>query len=165
MLISDLAKELKVTEKFLLKKLKTLKLKAKDGALTKIVEIVLRDALAKQGIGEAVKDEEDEAPKKKTVKKKTKKDAPKAAEPVKAVVAPVVKQVPKPPKPQVVRPSSPQVVRPSSPQVVRPSSPQAIVPPPPAPQSRPKVDVSKIEIPKEVYQFDPLKKKLSLIHI
>jgi len=70
MLISDLAKELKVTEKFLLKKLKTLKLKAKDGSLTKIVEIVLRDALAKQGIGEAVKDEEDEAPKKKIVKKK-----------------------------------------------------------------------------------------------
>jgi translation initiation factor IF-2 len=160
MLISDLAKELKVTEKFLLKKLKTLKLKAKDGSLTKIVEIVLRDALAKQGIGEAVKDEEEEAPKKKIVKKKAvkavaaSKTAPKKVpkKPV-AAPAPVIAAVP---KVKVVVEPVKTVVPPSKPQVVRVSS---VVPPPPPVPEPPKVDVSNIEIPKEVYQFDPLKKK------
>ncbi|MBI3314642.1 MAG: translation initiation factor IF-2, partial [Candidatus Omnitrophica bacterium] len=137
-------------------------LKAKDGALTKIVEIVLRDALAKQGIGEAVKDEEEEAPKKK-VKKKAVKPAPPTAGP-KAGPA-VAKKVPKKSAPVASKPAAvpktepvKAVVPPPKPQVVRPSSPQVVVPPP-APAQPPKVDVSKIEIPKEVYQFDPLKKK------
>lgn len=67
MRIADLAKELKTKEEIILNKLKSLKLKAKeDGALTAGVEMILRDALADDGIGKRVVDEE---PKKKAVKK------------------------------------------------------------------------------------------------
>lgn len=52
MRISDLATELKITEEKILAKLKTLKLKAKGEAqeLNAVVEIVLRDEFAKEGI-------------------------------------------------------------------------------------------------------------------
>ena len=63
MRIADLAKELKVTEKFLLERIKTLKLRSKDGLeITAGVEFILRDALADEGIGKKVVEEE--APKK-----------------------------------------------------------------------------------------------------
>ena len=69
MRIADLAKELKITEKYINDKIKSLKLRSKDGGeLTAVVEMILRDALADEGIGQKVVDEP-ETPKKKTVKK------------------------------------------------------------------------------------------------
>ena len=69
MRIADLAKELKITEIFINDKIKSLKLRSKDGGeITAVVEMILRDALADEGIGHKVVDEP-EAPKKKTVKK------------------------------------------------------------------------------------------------
>ncbi len=68
MRIADLAKELKVTADFISKELKGLKLRDKEGEITKGVEMILRDELAKKGIGQAV-EEEEEKPKAKTVKK------------------------------------------------------------------------------------------------
>lgn len=70
MLIADLAKELKTTQTIILNKLKSLKLRSKeDGSLTAGVEMIVRDALADDGIGKRVVDEEE--PKKKTIKSKT----------------------------------------------------------------------------------------------
>src|SRR5438105_3015810 len=69
MKIVDLAKELKITENRILNKLKGLKLRAKDGGeLTGGVEMIVRDALADEGIGKRVVDEEE--PKKKSPKAK-----------------------------------------------------------------------------------------------
>lgn len=76
MLIADLAKELKITETVIVNKLKALKLRAKDdGLLTPGVEMIVRDALADEGIGKRVVEEEE--PKKKTTKAKTAKTATK----------------------------------------------------------------------------------------
>ncbi len=89
MRISDLATELKISEAKILAKLKTLKFKAKGEAqeLNAVVEIVLRDEFAKEGIVSSKKVvlEDDDVP----VKKKSKsaasaKDAKKAAKTVKA---------------------------------------------------------------------------------
>ena len=56
MRIADLAQELKITEEVILAKLKTLKLRAKENhELNMVVEIVLRDEFAKQGIVSAKK--------------------------------------------------------------------------------------------------------------
>ena len=67
--IVDLAKELKINEKVINDKLKSLKLRAKDGGiLTTGVEMIIRDALADEGIGTHIVEE---TPKKKTVKVKT----------------------------------------------------------------------------------------------
>src|SRR5277367_696660 len=69
MRIADLAKELKITETYINDKIKSLKLRSKDGGeITAVVEMILRDALAEEGIGQKVADEP-EAPKKKAVKK------------------------------------------------------------------------------------------------
>ena len=71
MLIADLAKELKITEDYITSKIKSLKLRSKDnGEITAIVEMILRDALADEGIGHRVDD--DPQPPKKTVKKTVK---------------------------------------------------------------------------------------------
>lgn len=68
MRIVDLANELKITQEVILAKLKALKLKAKGDALelNVVVESVLRDEFAKQGIGKKSKLKlDDDAPKKK----------------------------------------------------------------------------------------------------
>lgn len=66
MRIADLAKELKITEAFVLEKLKVLKLRSKDGAeITAGVESILRDALADEGIGKHVVEVEEPKPAKK----------------------------------------------------------------------------------------------------
>jgi translation initiation factor IF-2 len=73
MRIADLAKELKITEGRILDKIKELKLRTKDGAeMTGGVEMIVRDALADEGIGARIV--EVEAP-----KKVVKKAAPKSA--------------------------------------------------------------------------------------
>ena len=71
MRIVDLAKELKITEAFILKKLKVLKLRSKDGLeITGGVEMVLRDALADEGIGKRIVEEVEKS--KKVIKKAVK---------------------------------------------------------------------------------------------
>ena len=74
MRIADLAKELKITEGRILDKIKELKLRTKDGLeITAGVEMIVRDALADEGIGFRIM--EPEAPKKpvkKAVVKSTK---------------------------------------------------------------------------------------------
>ncbi len=83
MRIADLAKELKITETFILDKIKALKLRAKDGGeITAVVEMILRDALAEEGIGKKVVEVEEP---KKAVKKA--KSAPKKADADKPVAA------------------------------------------------------------------------------
>ncbi len=73
MRITDLAKELKITTDYIDQKLKALKLRVKEGGeLTAIVEMILRDALAEEGIGKKVVEEE-EKPVQKVVKTATKK--------------------------------------------------------------------------------------------
>ena len=55
MRIADLAKELNITETLILNKIKSLKLRSKDGIeITAGVEMILRDALADEGIGQRV---------------------------------------------------------------------------------------------------------------
>ena len=84
MRISDLATELKITQDKILAKLKTLKLKAKGEALelNAVVEIVLRDEFAKEGIVSSKKradlDDDDDG-KKKSKSSKAGKAAPEAA--------------------------------------------------------------------------------------
>ncbi len=175
MRIADLAKELKVTEKFLLEKLKTLKLKAKEGDITKIVEIVLRDELAKEGIGEAVKDDE-EAPKK-VVKKKVVKPATDKASAVKKVPAAKKKPVEKKSRPALEK-DDPVEVKPTAkpiaeikvaPKAEQPKveTPKPLPPPPPVKPvvkaadplfgivSQPKPAVVKAETPKlEIPKID-----------
>lgn len=84
MRIADLAKELKIKETVIIDKLKSLKLKAKDdGLLTAGVEMIVRDALADDGIGKRVVDDR---AKKKASKSKTVKDDVKAVAKKKASV-------------------------------------------------------------------------------
>ena len=71
MKIAELAKELKITEKRIDEKIKSLKLRSKEtGELTAVVEMILRDSLADEGIGHKVV-EEPEVPKKPAKKAKT----------------------------------------------------------------------------------------------
>src|SRR5277367_6663638 len=78
MKIVDLAKELKITEKYINDKIHSLKLRSKEGGeLTAVVEMILRDALADEGIGQKVKDEPE--PPKKIIKKAKTTDRPKAS--------------------------------------------------------------------------------------
>src|SRR5580698_1697014 len=94
MRIADLAKELKITEKFINDKIKSLKLRSKDGGeITAVVEMILRDALAEEGIGQKVADEP-EPVKKKTVKK-AKPTTVAVEKPVKAKAAPTKEKKPK----------------------------------------------------------------------
>jgi len=196
MRIADLAKELKITEKYVNDKIKSLKLRSKDGGeLTAVVEMILRDALADEGIGQKVADEVD-APKKKSVKKAKPNEAPSAAKPkTKAVEvkkdkkskpAPARKktaleeddEVPIVKKPESLKPSAPIV------EIPKPVAVKAEAPKPEAPKTEapkveaikmpeaskteaalkpalPVIDVTKIEIPKEILPIiDPLKKKV-----
>ncbi len=179
MRIADLAKELKVTDAFIDKKLKALKLRSKpDGEITAGVEMILRDALAEEGIGKKVVDEEEKPKAKKkakpavakkadapakTVKKKVvakKKPAAPKFEPAlqKSADEPSAVKPPVVPKPTVVEP--PKVVLPPAPVVVAPKV-QVQQPPKVEPVTVPKpvVDVSKISLPKEIPPLEPVKKK------
>lgn len=163
MRIADLAKELKVTETFILDKIKALKLRAKDGGeITAVVEMILRDALAEEGIGQKVVEQE-EPLKKKAVKKTAKPAAPKKAADDKAPVAKKKTVVKKKPevketaltssapkaapvavtaKPQVSVPAPVvKVEAPKATPVAMPVKPQVVVPPVVAP---------KVEAPKPV---------------
>jgi len=188
--ILDLAKELKITEDYINDKIKSLKLRSKEGGeITAVVEMILRDALADEGIGQKVADEP-EAPKKKIVKK-TKAAAPIVEKPAKvevkkekkakaavarkktaleeddeesAPVKPVVKQ--EVPKAEVIKVEipKPEPIKVEAPKVVEVAKPAAVkVEPPkvePVKPAAPVIDLTKIDIPKEdVLASDTAKKK------
>ena len=191
MRIADLAKELKVTEQFITDKIHALKLRSKDGGeITAVVEMILRDALADEGIGQKVADEP-VAPKKKVVKKKAadaqasdkpkakaadskkdKKDKKSKPAPAKKKTAleaddePVVVTKPAPKaveSPKVETPKIPEALKVETPKVEAPKTETPKVEAPkvePAKPSVPVIDVTKIEIPKEILPIDPLKKKI-----
>ncbi len=179
MRIADLAKELKITEKYINNKIKSLKLRSKDGGeITAVVEMIIRDALADEGIGQKVVDEP-QAPKKKSAKKakslglttdkpkvkavEAKKDKKSKAVPVKKKTAledddeaPVaLKPVPAP-KPVLTKT---QVPKPEVPKVEIPKVEVPKVESPPKPVI-PVIDVTKIDIPKEILPIDSIKKKV-----
>jgi translation initiation factor IF-2 len=177
MRIADLAKELKITEKYINDKIKSLKLRSKDGGeITAVVEMILRDALADEGIGQKVVDEP-QAPKKKTVKKAkspvSTAEKPKAkktkAAPAKKKTAleeddetPVIpKPVPVAPKVEAHKVEIPKIETPKI-EIPKAEIPKAEVPKvEPAPKPAvPVIDVTKIDIPKEILPVDPLKKKV-----
>jgi len=191
MRIADLAKELKITEVYINDKIKSLKLRSKEaGELTAVVEMILRDALADEGIGQKVVDEAEVS--KKTAKK------------VKSPVAKITKVTEKPkvkaveakkdkklkPNPlrkktaleadddfsEELKPANVPVVEPIKAVENKTVSPiiepvktteihkstdaqkhaEPVMPQPPLPV----IDVTKIEIPKEILPIDPLKKKV-----
>ena len=192
MRIADLAKELKVTEQFITEKIHALKLRSKDGGeITAVVEMILRDALAEEGIGQKVVDEP-ETPKKKAVKKAKATDetaaTPKAADnkkdkkeskPKKPKAAPAKKKtalesddepvvVPQPAKVETPKAEAPKVELPKA-EPIRVETPKTPEPPKvaatpkvetPAKPAAPVIDVTRIEIPKEILPIDPLKKKV-----
>ena len=196
MRIADLAKELKITEQYINDKIKSLKLRSKDGTeITAVVEMILRDALADEGIGQKVADEPDE-PKKPAKKVKTRdtgtdKPKPKAVavkkdKKVKSAPArkktaleeddePLVVSKPETPKPEVPKPQEPkseavkheaskvEVPKVEEPKVeVHKAEVPKIATLKVEPVSKPVIpiiDVTKIEIPKEILPLDPLKKK------
>jgi translation initiation factor IF-2 len=173
MRIADLAKELKITEKFINDKIHSLKLRSKNGGeITAVVEMILRDALADEGIGHKVVDEP-ETPKKKTVKK-AKPAVPAAEKPKikKPKAAPAKKKTAleedddEAPKPKITKVEPPKVEAPKIeipkvevPKVEVPKVEVPKVQPPPKP-AVPIIDVTKIEIPKEILPIDPTKKKI-----
>jgi len=188
MRIADLAKELKITEKYIDDKIKSLKLRSKDGGeITAVVEMILRDALADEGIGQKVADEP-ETTKKKIVKKvKTPaandKDKPKAKiadakKDKKSKPAPAKKktaleadyETPIVPKPVVAKPEIPKLevpkvetLKPDLPKVETPKveAPKVEIPKVEVPKPVvPIIDVTKIDIPKDILPVDPLKKKV-----
>jgi translation initiation factor IF-2 len=174
MRIADLAKELKITENFIAEKLKALKLRSKDGGeITAGVEMVLRDALADEGIGKHVVDEEPKKPAKKkaapkadgTAKKtvakkksaKADKDVPQKKEKiitVKDVVIPVKPLQQKAVKVEAPKPAPKPVEAPRT-VIIQKAAPSPVVPP--AAPEVPKVDVSKVVVPPPV--VEPAKKK------
>jgi len=184
MIITDLAKELKITEKYINDKIKSLKLRSKDGReITAVVEMILRDALADEGIGQKVADEP-EKPKKKSAKKTIapavkstekpkKKSRPAPARKKTALEEDDEPQAPKPkiPKPEVLKQEipKPEVSKPEipKPEILKPEAPKPEIPkreipkaePAPLPKA-PVIDVTKIEIPKEILPVDPAKKKV-----
>ncbi len=186
MRIADLAKELKITEKRVLDKIKDLKLRTKDGLeITIVVEEIVRDAFADEGIGSKVV--EVEAPKKtvkkavakktttakktattkpaakKTAASKTKSDSKKKSPIVEKIIVaksgPLPKVDPPKPAPAPVKVEAPKVEAPKveAPKVVAPTKPVVVEA---AKPEAPKVDVSKIVVPAEVVAVDPLKKKV-----
>ncbi len=202
--IAELAKELKITEKRIDDKLKSLKLKAKDGGvLTMGVEMIVRDALADEGIGKRIVEEEPKkkstkakavktTEKKKTVAKKSAEEKTKTAKPEKSVKEKKPAKVVKKPVPALFKEEgAPPAVKPKdapkgvveAPKVVPPVTvvaPKTEVKPqvlevkvapvepiktPPTQEkkpveiAKPTIDISKIEVPKEVASFDPAKKK------
>jgi len=180
MKIADLAKELKITEKFIADKIHSLKLRSKDGVeITAVVEMILRDALAEEGIGQKVVDEPDK-PKKKVTKK--------AKPAVEGEVKPKTKavEVKKEKKPKAA-PARKKTALEADDEPVVVKKPEAIVTPPapvteipkqvvvkveaqkpveapkvetPAKPTVPIIDVTKIDIPKEILPLDPIKKKV-----
>ena len=197
MLIANLAKELKITEQYINDKIHSLKLRSKDGKeITAVVEMILRDALADEGIGQKVVDEP-QAPKKKAVKKAKSpaeaEDKPKAKSvevkkekkakaaparkktaleeddepPVKIQekkVIPAVKaENPKVEAPKVELPKAPvvpvELAKVESPKIEAPKVEVHIIETPSKPIV-PVIDVTKIDIPKEILPIDPLKKKV-----
>jgi translation initiation factor IF-2 len=182
-----LAKELKITETYINDKIKSLKLRSKDGGeITAVVEMILRDALADEGIGHKVVDEP-EVPKKKIVKK-AKPAVPAEEKPkVKKPKAPPAKKKTaledddETPKPKIPKVETPKVEAPKAevPKVEVPKVeahkievPKAEAPKPEAPKPEapkvaqapkpavPIIDVTKIDIPKEILPIDPTKKKV-----
>ncbi len=191
MRIADLAKELKITETRILDKIKDLKLRTKDGVeITAGVEMIVRDALADEGIG--ARGVEPEAPKK-TVKKAVAKTT--AAKP-KAVAKPKEKAGVKKDSPSNNKDGSktkkspivekiivaksgplPKVEQPKPIAVAPKAEPVKVEIPKPASKvdtsshfgivEQPKAEISKAEAVKAVEPastpaFDPLKKKPSV---
>jgi len=153
--IADLAKELKITEKYINDKIKSLKLRSKDGTeITAVVEMILRDALAEEGIGQKVADEP-EVPKKKPATKakapaktaeKPKIKADETKKEKKSKPAPARKKtaleeedelpvVPKPAaqKPKAPKPEAPKLEIPKT-ESLKPETPKPQVPKQPAPK-------------------------------
>jgi translation initiation factor IF-2 len=191
MKIADLAKELKITEKLINDKIKTMKLRSKEGGeITAVVEMILRDALAEEGIGQKVVDEP-EPPKKKPVKKAAKPAAAAAEKPKTKTTATKTKKTKTPVKkktaleeddeaPVIKPPAAPKAAAPKA-EAPKVEPPKAVVVPPkvetpkaptvppvakvePAKVETPKpaapvIDVTKIDIPKELPAADAAKKK------
>ncbi|MDE1921379.1 MAG: translation initiation factor IF-2 [Candidatus Omnitrophica bacterium] len=203
MKIAELAKELKITEQHITDKVHALKLRFKEGGeLTAGVEMILRDALADEGIGTRPVDEP-ETPKKPVKKAKTaasaEKSKPKAttpkakksktparkktalesdeepgleeAQPVARLKAhaptaqPKAEVAPQPdaPKPEAPKPEAPkpEALQPSVPEILKakpkPQAPQApVASPKPA---APVIDVSRIDVSKEILPVEAAKKK------
>ncbi|MBI4309364.1 MAG: translation initiation factor IF-2 [Candidatus Omnitrophica bacterium] len=181
--IVDLAKELKITEVFILEKLKALKLRAKDGKeITPGVEMILRDALADEGIGTRVVEEE-EAPKKAVKKPKAaaaakpkaaaqKTDKPKSPSGAKAAgkvtkkpaVVEKIIEAKSGPLPKAVEPPKPAVAaqkQPVAPAIKpAPAADHAKGGAPSAPRDQPKpearVEPPKIDVSKIVLPAEPL---------
>jgi translation initiation factor IF-2 len=177
---ADLAKELKITENYINNKIKSLKLRSKDGGeITAVVEMIIRDALADEGIGQKVADEP-QAPKKKakslvstSVKPKVKvvevkKDKKSKAAPAKKKTAleaddeaPVALKPPPASSVHIPKPEVPKV------EVPKVEVPKVEIPKVEVPKvelavklETPVIDVNKIDIPKEILSIDPLKKKV-----
>jgi translation initiation factor IF-2 len=160
MRIADLAKELKITEKYINDKIKSLKLRSKDGGeMTVVVEMILRDALADEGIGHKVADEP-EAPKKKAVKKaqsldpttdkpKVKKSKPAPARNKTALEAddePIVVSKSELKKTKALKAPKPESTKPEAP---KPEALKPVATKPQVPKSEvPKLEVHKPEVPK-----------------
>ena len=182
MKIADLAKELKITESYINDKIHSLKLRSKDGGeITPVVEMILRDALADEGIGQKVVDEP-ETPKKKATKKvkpaegadkpkakvEVKKDKKSKPAPARKKTALEAEDDPLPKKADVKQIVTVELIKPQT--IVQPD-PVVEVPKPqlgkvevpkveaPVKPTVPIIDVTKIEIPKEILPIDPLKKK------
>jgi len=177
MRIADLAKELNITENQILIKIKDLKLRAKDGGeLTTGVEMIVRDALADEGIGKRIVDEDE--PKKKSGKSKiikppkdvTKTVVKKKAPPKKHQVEekevkakksnsltkeqPVKKTVKKFVPALFKEEGAPSSVKPKEAQAVIAASPEPAKPIPPATI---KAEVSKPKIEPQQIKVEPLK--------
>jgi len=154
MLIKDLAKELKITEKYINDKIKSLKLRSKDGGdITAVVEMILRDALADEGIGQKVVEEEPKVAKKKTVKKAAKSPAASTEKP-KAKATEVKKDKKSKPAPARKKTAleeedeTPVIIKPPvKVPVVEAPKPQEIVKQTPIPET-PKPVAAKTEAPK-----------------
>ncbi|MBF0503910.1 MAG: translation initiation factor IF-2 [Candidatus Omnitrophica bacterium] len=194
MLIADLAKELKITDAYILNKIKSLKLRSKEnGEITAIVEMILRDALADEGIGQKVADEP--PPPKKTIKKtktapkpKIKTEGEKKEKKAKPALSrkktalesddePLPKissdkkpaAVPETTEALIIQKIAPPVVETTKPILPKSEPPKTDSTPKaePAPKIEPtpklvipEIDVTKIDIPKDIPTLDPLKKKV-----
>ncbi|MBF0510729.1 MAG: translation initiation factor IF-2 [Candidatus Omnitrophica bacterium] len=198
MRIADLAQELKITEDYINDKIKSLKLRSKEGGeLTSVVEMIIRDALADEGIGQKIVDEPE--PKKAARKPKATPTADKpkakasAAAKVKKPKAAVVRKKtaleaddePMEEKKSQKEPLKPETLKASEETVLPVKQPvadkQVVVPPSSSPIQAPKdpvkkveapkaaalvkpvapvIDVTKIDLPKEMPPVDGFKKKV-----
>lgn len=174
MRIADLAKELKIAESLIENKLKDLKLRFKEGGeITAGVEMIVRDALADEGIGKHVVDEV--APKK-VVKKKaapkaegatpkktaTKKKTAKAEEPETALTKRAVK---KSPVVEKIIEAKKMVIPPPPPAPPKPAVVEAPKPLPPKPQPVKKVEDSYFGIVEQPKEPEPPKVELPKVDV